>query len=101
MHSKPIRHASRNSKRWVGAQVFTAFSLKGFLTLSCFACLRKKCSSTPLRTPVVGRIIGGAGNATDNRSGDVKLTWLHEFTRFENCQHQPYDEFQGLGPAEF
>ncbi len=24
---------------------------------------------------------------------DVKLTWLHDFTRFENSQHVPYDEF--------
>jgi replicative DNA helicase len=31
-----------------------------------------------------------------NRNGpveDIKLTWLHEFTRFENSQHMPYDEF--------
>jgi len=34
-------------------------------------------------------------------TGDVKLTWLHEFTRFENSQHQPYDEFQNFGPTEF
>jgi replicative DNA helicase len=34
-------------------------------------------------------------------TGDVKLTWLHEFTRFENCQHQPYDEFQDFRPDEF
>jgi replicative DNA helicase len=26
-------------------------------------------------------------------TGDVKLTWLHDFTRFENSQHMPYDEF--------
>ena len=26
-------------------------------------------------------------------TGDVKLTWLHDFTRFENWQHAPYDEF--------
>lgn len=26
-------------------------------------------------------------------TGDVKLTWLHDFTRFENSQHVPYDEF--------
>ncbi len=25
--------------------------------------------------------------------GDVKLTWLSKFTRFENMAHQPYDEF--------
>ncbi len=34
-------------------------------------------------------------------TGDVKLTWLHEFTRFENSQHQPYDEFQDFRPDEF
>lgn len=31
-----------------------------------------------------------------NRNGpteDIKLTWLHDFTRFENSQHMPYDEF--------
>lgn len=31
-----------------------------------------------------------------NRNGpveDIKLTWMHEFTRFENSQHMPYDEF--------
>lgn len=26
-------------------------------------------------------------------TGDVKLTWMHDFTRFENSQHMPYDEF--------
>jgi replicative DNA helicase len=34
-------------------------------------------------------------------TGDMKLTWLHEFTRFENSQHQPYDEFQDSRPEEF
>jgi replicative DNA helicase len=31
-----------------------------------------------------------------NRNGpveDIKLVWMHEFTRFENSQHMPYDEF--------
>lgn len=31
-----------------------------------------------------------------NRNGpteDIKLTWIHDFTRFENSQHMPYDEF--------
>ncbi len=26
--------------------------------------------------------------------GDVKLHWHHEFTRFENAAHKPYDEFE-------
>jgi replicative DNA helicase len=26
-------------------------------------------------------------------TGDIKLTWLHEFTRFENYQQPEYDEF--------
>ena len=30
--------------------------------------------------------------------GDIKLTWLHEFTRFENFQQPEYDEFNGFGP---
>jgi replicative DNA helicase len=29
--------------------------------------------------------------------GDIKLTWLHEFTRFENFQQPEYDEFNNLG----
>jgi replicative DNA helicase len=34
-------------------------------------------------------------------TGDVKLTWLHDYTRFENSQHQPYDEFADFGPENF
>jgi replicative DNA helicase len=30
-------------------------------------------------------------------TGDVKLTWMHEFTRFENSQHVPYPEFPNDG----
>jgi replicative DNA helicase len=29
--------------------------------------------------------------------GDIKLTWLHEFTRFENFQQPEYDEFNSFG----
>jgi replicative DNA helicase len=29
--------------------------------------------------------------------GDVKLTWLHDFTRFTNRAPQQYDEFSGGG----
>ena len=31
-------------------------------------------------------------------TGDIKLTWLHEFTRFENFQQPEYDEFADFGP---
>jgi replicative DNA helicase len=31
-------------------------------------------------------------------TGDIKLTWLHEFTRFENWQQPEYDEFSSFGP---
>jgi replicative DNA helicase len=31
-------------------------------------------------------------------TGDIKLTWLHEFTRFENWQQPEYDEFADFGP---
>ncbi|MCI0491623.1 MAG: DnaB-like helicase C-terminal domain-containing protein, partial [Planctomycetes bacterium] len=34
-------------------------------------------------------------------TGDVKLTWFHEFTRFENAQQAPFTEFQDFGPADF
>jgi replicative DNA helicase len=27
-------------------------------------------------------------------TGDIKLTWLHEYTRFENYQHPEFDEFR-------
>lgn len=27
--------------------------------------------------------------------GDIKLTWLHDFTRFANAAPRPYDEFSG------
>lgn len=33
--------------------------------------------------------------------GDIKLTWLHEFTRFENFQQPEYDEFSDFGPDGF
>jgi replicative DNA helicase len=33
--------------------------------------------------------------------GDIKLTWLHEFTRFENFQQPEYDEFNNLGHDSF
>ena len=29
-------------------------------------------------------------------TGDIKLTWLHDFTRFENSQHQPVRRVHGL-----
>jgi replicative DNA helicase len=34
-------------------------------------------------------------------TGDIKLTWLHEFTRFENYQQPEYDEFTKFGPTDF
>jgi replicative DNA helicase len=34
-------------------------------------------------------------------TGDVKLTWLHEFTRFENWQQPEYGEFTDFGPERF
>ncbi len=34
-------------------------------------------------------------------TGDLKLTWLHEFTRFENWQQPEYDDFNNLGPGNF
>jgi replicative DNA helicase len=34
-------------------------------------------------------------------TGDVKLTWLHEFTRFENWQQPEYGEFSSFAPDGF
>ncbi|MCC6492971.1 MAG: replicative DNA helicase [Pirellulales bacterium] len=34
-------------------------------------------------------------------TGDVKLTWNHEFTRFDNYAAPAYAEFQSYGPVEF
>ncbi len=33
--------------------------------------------------------------------GDIKLSWLHKFTRFENLSERPYDEFQGYSGEQF
>ncbi|MBN2024404.1 MAG: replicative DNA helicase [Pirellulales bacterium] len=33
-------------------------------------------------------------------TGDVKLAWLHKFTRFENLAQQPYTEFEQFEPGE-
>ncbi len=34
-------------------------------------------------------------------TGDIKLTWLHEYTRFENYQQPEYDEFSNFGGDGF
>jgi replicative DNA helicase len=34
-------------------------------------------------------------------TGDIKLTWLHDYTRFENWQQPEYDEFADFGPDSF
>ncbi len=34
-------------------------------------------------------------------TGDIKLTWLHDFTRFENFQQPEYDELSNFGPDDF
>lgn len=34
-------------------------------------------------------------------TGDIKLTWLHEFTRFRNYAQKAYAEFESYAPAEF
>ena len=31
-------------------------------------------------------------------TGDIKLAWLHKYTRFENLAHQPYAEFSDYQP---
>ncbi len=33
--------------------------------------------------------------------GDVKLHWMHDFTRFENAAYKPYDEFEQYSPGGF
>jgi replicative DNA helicase len=37
----------------------------------------------------------------NGRTGDIKLTWLHEFTRFENFQQPEYAEFSSIGADDF
>lgn len=34
-------------------------------------------------------------------TGDVKLTWVHEFTRFRNFSHKAYAEFEPYSASEF
>ena len=33
--------------------------------------------------------------------GDIKLLWQHDFTRFVNLEHRPYDEFEQFGSTGF
>ena len=33
--------------------------------------------------------------------GDVKLLWQHDFARFVNLEHRPYDEFEQFGSTGF
>ena len=33
-------------------------------------------------------------------TGEVKLTWLHDFTRFTNAAPEPHEEFAGYGAAD-
>jgi replicative DNA helicase len=33
--------------------------------------------------------------------GDIKLLWQHDFTRFVNLEHRPYDEFEQFGGGGF
>lgn len=34
-------------------------------------------------------------------TGDVKLTWVHDFTRFRNYSQKPFAEFDDYGDADF
>ena len=34
-------------------------------------------------------------------TGDVKLAWIHEFTRFRSFSQKPYAEFEAYGPTNF
>jgi replicative DNA helicase len=36
----------------------------------------------------------------NGRTDDVKLTWLHQFTRFENYQQPEFDDFAKFSPSE-
>ena len=33
--------------------------------------------------------------------GDVKLAWVHDFTRFRNYSQKPYEEFEAYGSTDF
>jgi len=34
-------------------------------------------------------------------TGDIKLAWIHEFTRFRNFSHKTYEEFDRYSPGDF
>jgi replicative DNA helicase len=53
------------------------------------------------REPVKGQADLMIKKQRNGPTGDLKLTWLHDFTRFENAQHTPYDEFSDFETEKF
>jgi replicative DNA helicase len=49
-------------------------------------------------------LLGGAqiiiSKQRNGPTGEVKLVWKHEFTRFETLTQKPYDEFESFAPSE-
>jgi replicative DNA helicase len=59
------------------------------------------CSNEEDRARVAGQAEVIVAKQRNGPIGEVKLHWMHEFTRFENAAFKPYDEFEQYSPGGF
>jgi replicative DNA helicase len=59
------------------------------------------CTNEEDRARVAGQADVIVAKQRNGPIGEVKLHWMHEFTRFENAAFKPYDEFEQYSPGGF